>query len=406
VRTRVEAAVMASTSPPRDPGWPSVVEFYAQKDVLITGATGFMGKCLVEKLLRSVSDIGRLMILVRPKRGKSVKDRVDAMLSSKVFDTLRSNQPEVLDKVVPVVGDIAGPGLGLGEEDLQLLVENVEVVFHLAATIRFDAPIRDSLQMNVLGVREMIKLCKKMKKLVSFVHISTAFAHCNRRDRIEEIIYPPLVHPDKVIGLMDWMSDEQLELIVPTLLDGRPNTYTYTKALAEYVLVNEAKGLPFSICRPSIVGASYREPFPGWLDTLHGPGAIFVATGKGMLRVIRCSEYGKADIVPVDLVNNMVISVGWITGVNPTPQPIIYHYSSGTLNPINWLGLYPLVISSYTDNPFDQIFRRPCVMKCRPASAWPWWNFFMHIIPGFLADVLLRLVGKKPMYVLTTCQGG
>ena len=61
--------------------------------------------------------------------------------------------------------------------------------------------------------------------------------------------------------------------------------------------------------------------------------------GKGMLRVIRCSEYGKADIVPVDLVNNMVISVGWITGVNPTPQPIIYHYSSGTLNPINWLGL-------------------------------------------------------------------
>ena len=59
-----------------------------------------------------------------------------------MFDTLRSNQPEVLDKVVPVVGDIAGPGLGLGEEDLQLLVENVEVVFHLAATIRFDAPIR------------------------------------------------------------------------------------------------------------------------------------------------------------------------------------------------------------------------------------------------------------------------
>lgn len=92
MRTRVEAAVMASTSPPRDPGWPSVVEFYAQKDVLITGATGFMGKCLVEKLLRSVPDIGRLMILVRPKRGKSVKDRVDAMLSSKVYRISCSGQ--------------------------------------------------------------------------------------------------------------------------------------------------------------------------------------------------------------------------------------------------------------------------------------------------------------------------
>ena len=30
-------------------------------------------------------------------------------------------------------------------------------------------------------------------------------------------------------------------------------------------------------------------------------------------------------------------------------------------------------------------------------SAWPWWHFLMHIIPGFLADILLRLVGKKPM---------
>ena len=75
---------MASTSAPRDPGWPSVVEFYARKDVFITGATGFMGKCLVEKLLRSVPNLGRLIILVRPKRGKSVKDRVDAMFNSKV----------------------------------------------------------------------------------------------------------------------------------------------------------------------------------------------------------------------------------------------------------------------------------------------------------------------------------
>ena len=30
-------------------------------------------------------------------------------------------------------------------------------------------------------------------------------------------------------------------------------------------------------------------------------------------------------------------------------------------------------------------------------SAWPWWHFLMHIIPGFFVDVLLRLVGKKPM---------
>ena len=65
-------------------GWPSIGEFYSHKDVFITGATGFLGKCLVEKLLRSVPDIGRLIVLVRPKKGKSVQDRVTDMLGSKV----------------------------------------------------------------------------------------------------------------------------------------------------------------------------------------------------------------------------------------------------------------------------------------------------------------------------------
>ena len=50
----------------------------------MTGATGFLGKCLVEKLIRSIPDIGRVMVLVRPKRGKTVQERVETVLSSKV----------------------------------------------------------------------------------------------------------------------------------------------------------------------------------------------------------------------------------------------------------------------------------------------------------------------------------
>ena len=64
--------------------WPNIPEFYAHKDIFITGATGFMGKCLVEKLLRSIPDIRRVMILVRPKREKTVEKRVKAVMDSKV----------------------------------------------------------------------------------------------------------------------------------------------------------------------------------------------------------------------------------------------------------------------------------------------------------------------------------
>ena len=53
------------------------------------------------------------------------------------------------------------------------------------------------------------------------------------------------------------MTDEQLELLLPSLLQGRPNTYTFTKALQ-----NEAKDLPVVIFRPSIVGAACKEPLP------------------------------------------------------------------------------------------------------------------------------------------------
>jgi len=55
-----------------------IKEFYnTGKDILVTGATGFMGKVLVEKLLRSILDIGNVYILVRGKRGKTTKERLD-----------------------------------------------------------------------------------------------------------------------------------------------------------------------------------------------------------------------------------------------------------------------------------------------------------------------------------------
>ena len=58
-----------------------------------------------------------------------------------------------------------------------------------------------------------------------------------------------------------WMNDEQFDLLTPSLLQGRPNTYTFTKALAENLLQEEASDLPVAIIRPSIIGAAVKEPF-------------------------------------------------------------------------------------------------------------------------------------------------
>ena len=63
---------------------PSIPEYYAGKSVFITGGTGFLGKCLLEKLLRGCPDIKRVYLLIRPKKGKDVQERLDELFESKV----------------------------------------------------------------------------------------------------------------------------------------------------------------------------------------------------------------------------------------------------------------------------------------------------------------------------------
>ena len=62
--------------------------------------------------------------------------------------------------------------------------------------------------------------------------------------------------------ICSWMDDEMVDLVTPQLIGNKPNTYTYTKQLAEHLLVKEGASLPLCILRPSIVGASWKEPFP------------------------------------------------------------------------------------------------------------------------------------------------
>ena len=65
---------------------------------------------------------------------------------------IRSERPSALEKVVPISGDCGEPGLGIGESDQQQLTENVSIIFHLAATIKFDAPLR-SVKAQRLNLR-------------------------------------------------------------------------------------------------------------------------------------------------------------------------------------------------------------------------------------------------------------
>ena len=82
-----------------------------------------------------------------------------------IFEHLNANGNSARNKVLPIAGDIAQDGLGISEQDIQKLINEVNVVFHSAATVKFDEPLRTSIEYNVLGTRRVIQLCHKMKNL-------------------------------------------------------------------------------------------------------------------------------------------------------------------------------------------------------------------------------------------------
>ena len=63
-------------------------------------------------------------------------------INLQMFDKVREAVVDFKSKVVPVMGDIAEENLGLSEEDWEMLQENIEIVFHSAATVRFDEDLK------------------------------------------------------------------------------------------------------------------------------------------------------------------------------------------------------------------------------------------------------------------------
>uniref|UniRef100_A0A8C2HZN5 Fatty acyl-CoA reductase n=1 Tax=Cyprinus carpio TaxID=7962 RepID=A0A8C2HZN5_CYPCA len=336
----------------------SISEWYAGKNVLITGATGFMGKVLMEKLLRSCPDVKALYILVRPKAGQSMSERVQDMMMCKLFDRVREDNPDFHQKIIPISSELTQPGLAISAEDVQTLTSCINIVFHCAATIRFDEPLKHALQLNVIATQQLLSLAQQMQHLQAFIHISTAYANCNRR-HIDEVIYPPPVEPKKLIDSLEWMDDSIVCDITPRLIGDRPNTYTYTKALAECVVQQESGKLNIAIIRPSIVGASWQEPFPGWIDNFNGPSGIFIAAGKGILRTMRASNDAVADLIPVDVVINLTLAAGWYTAVHRPKTALVYNCTTGGINPFHWGEIEHHVMSTFKRNPLEQAFRRP-----------------------------------------------
>ncbi|KAH0808138.1 hypothetical protein GEV33_014652 [Tenebrio molitor] len=321
-----------------------IEEFYKEQTIFLTGGTGFLGKILIEKLLRQCWDLNKIYVLVRPKKDKSPEERFEELFEYPCFDRIKCKN--LSEKVFLISGDIQKPFLGLRVQDAELLKKETTCVIHAAANVKFDQTLKEASH-NVRATRDVLELAKHMPNLKVFVHVSTAFSNCVH-SHIEERFYTPPMKSVNLLALVDDLDDNTLQAITPKLLGEYPNTYIYTKCITED-LVKTNLQVPKAIVRPAIVTSTIQEPVPGWVDNLYGVIGITLAAALGILRSMHAKKNNRARLVPVDYVANCILAAAWKTHRSGTTA--IYNYTGDTKNMITW-GTTLFELSKHVHNCF------------------------------------------------------
>lgn len=214
-----------------------VKNFYREKSILITGGSGFMGKVLVEKLLYSCSDVKEIFLLIREKNGENVKQRLKNILNLSIFERIKNEKSKLLEKIIPIEGDMGSENLGISSENLTRILDT-NIIFNVAATLNIDNSVQCAYNNNTQSFIRLIEIAKKMKSLKVFLHVSTGYCFPEVKF-IEEKIY-------------DLNFNFDINEADKKKLYGHPSTYSLTKRLAENIANNEFKNLPICIVRPTI----------------------------------------------------------------------------------------------------------------------------------------------------------
>ena len=276
--------------------------------VLVTGCTGFVGKVVLEELMRRREELNieRVYLIIRPRRSKSPDERFDhSVAPSRCFSRL---EPGWRKYCRPVGGDMLVDGLGMSAEDVALLSEDITHIIHCAASVRFDLPVAEAASINIAGALRILEFARGCGNLQRFVDVSTAYVtpHTgNGVQKIEEKLVDLPFDAEKTYEKILAGEAEESALLAAT---GHPNTYTFTKCLAELILTKRRGNVPLTLLRPSIVSACRNYPFPGWIDS-HAAYAAFISLiGAGHLRAVRTDPNTFIDVVPCDDVAARILS--------------------------------------------------------------------------------------------------
>lgn len=371
----------------------SVRESLAGKHVLLIGVTGFIGKVWLANLLTDLPEIGKIHLLVRPQRATSGLERFEKIVEeSPVFEPLYRRYgdrlPEFMRERIEVVeGDVSQPGLGLEPAVRERLSRTLDVVINSSGLTDFNPDLRDAISANVDSILHLIEFLRRSDH-AALLHLSTCYVVGFVDGRVPEILTPNYT-PRRI---SDWDAESEVRSLRQSIAEaearaetpevtqqlrqqaldkataakdlhgaalenqvrknrirwvrnalveagtqrahqlGWPNTYTFTKSMAESLIAKHGAGLPIAVVRPSIVESSLEKPFRGWNEGINTSAALSYLLGT-FFRQLPTNERKCLDLIPVDTVTRGMTLIAAAL-VERCHRPL-YQLATSVANPCN-----------------------------------------------------------------------
>ena len=344
-----------------------VASTFAGAEILLTGGNGFLGKVILGMLLDRYPEIGRVHVLLRPRRDRTARERFqqEMLASPALREMVKAKGQAFFDEKIEVwEGDAAEPLCGLDPGQIANWPGRVKLILNCAGLVEFFPPVDESLHANVESAERLAELAKRVD--AGLLHISTCYVAGRADGLIEESepiegFYPLRQGPeDQTFDAASELSrlrsriseitaggerDRNVRERLITLGRGRAerwgwvNTYTYTKSLAEQALVADGK-LRLSIVRPAIVESALEFPFPGWVEGGRTAAPLVLMALGGMANWPARPDLA-LEIVPVDMIaaGTLMAAAALMAG-EAAP---VYHLATADRNPFEMEPLLELL---------------------------------------------------------------
>ncbi|KAG8367972.1 hypothetical protein BUALT_Bualt16G0128200 [Buddleja alternifolia] len=230
----------------------------------------------------------------------------------------------MLSKLIPVVGNVCEPNLGLDEDAADFMTEEVDVIINSAANTTFDERLPKFLLFNVFSYVNGQRQGRVMEKPFS---IGESIAG--------EIVF----YGNHKVSLPNLSVEDEIKLVLES-----------KHSLEDNTVLQKMKELGMQ--RPSVIESTYKEPFPGWMEGNRMMDPIILHYGKGQLTGFLVDPNGVLDVVPADMVVNATLAAMAKHGTAGKPEYNIYQVASSVVNPLVFKDLAKLLYEHFNSSPF------------------------------------------------------